>query len=74
MASPTRSDVPSGATGCPIGDRNDAYLNPWDSFTPPTTGAVDPALLDPDVDIGVIRGAVVATRDMPDGAPGAGVN
>ena len=41
--------------------RNDKYLNAEDSVTLPTTEvAVDLALLDPDVDIGVIRGAVVS--------------
>ena len=56
--------------------RNDAYLNAEDSLTLPTTEvAVDLALLDPEVEIGVIRGAVVRTRDMRGGGCSApGVN
>jgi thioesterase DpgC len=56
--------------------RNDAYLNAEDSFTLPTTeAAVDLALLDPDVDIGVIRGAVVShPRYAGRRVFGAGVN
>ncbi len=41
--------------------RNERHLNAEDCLTLPTTeAAVDLALLDPDVEIGVIRGAVVA--------------
>ena len=56
--------------------RNDRYLNAEDSFTLPTTEvAVDLALLDPDVDIGVIRGAVVShPRYAGRRVFGAGVN
>jgi len=56
--------------------RNDTYLNAEDSFTLPTTeAAVDLALLDPDVDIGVIRGAVVShPRYAGRRVFGAGVN
>jgi thioesterase DpgC len=56
--------------------RNDRYLNAEDSLTLPTTEvAVDLALLDPDVDIGVIRGAVVShPRYAGRRVFGAGVN
>jgi thioesterase DpgC len=56
--------------------RNDTYLNAEDSFTlPATEAAVDLALLDPDVDIGVIRGAVVShPRYAGQRVFGAGVN
>jgi thioesterase DpgC len=56
--------------------RNDKYLNAEDSLTLPTTeAAVDLALLDPDVDIGVIRGAVVShPRYAGRRVFGAGVN
>ena len=56
--------------------RNDKYLNAEDSVTLPTTEvAVDLALLDPDVDIGVIRGAVVShPRYAGRRVFGAGVN
>ena len=56
--------------------RNDEYLNAEDSLTLPTTEvAVDLALLDPDVDIGVIRGAVVShPRYAGRRVFGAGVN
>jgi thioesterase DpgC len=56
--------------------RNDTYLNAEDSLTLPTTEvAVDLALLDPDVDIGVVRGAVVAhPRYAGRRVFGAGVN
>ena len=56
--------------------RNDKYLNAEDSLTLPTTEvAVDLALLDPDVDIGVIRGAVVShPRYAGRRVFGAGVN
>jgi thioesterase DpgC len=41
--------------------RNDRHLNAEDCVTLPTTeAAVDLALLDPDVEVGVIRGAVVS--------------
>jgi len=56
--------------------RNDRYLNAEDSLTLPTTEvAVDLALLDPDVDLGVIRGAVVShPRYEGRRVFGAGVN
>jgi thioesterase DpgC len=56
--------------------RNDRYLNAEDSFTLPTTEvAVDLALLDPDADIGLIRGAVVShPRYAGRRVFGAGVN
>jgi thioesterase DpgC len=56
--------------------RNDKYLNAEDSLTLPTTEvAVDLALLDPGVDIGVIRGAVVShARYAGRRVFGAGVN
>jgi (3,5-dihydroxyphenyl)acetyl-CoA 1,2-dioxygenase len=56
--------------------RNDRYLNAEDSLTLPTTEvAVDLALLDPEVDIGVIRGAVVShPRYAGRRVFGAGVN
>jgi enoyl-CoA hydratase/carnithine racemase len=56
--------------------RNDAYLNAEDSLTLPTTEvAVDLALLDPEVEIGVIRGAVVShPRYAGRRVFGAGVN
>jgi thioesterase DpgC len=56
--------------------RNDRYLNAEDSLTLPTTEvAVDLALLDPGVDIGVIRGAVVShPRYAGRRVFGAGVN
>jgi len=56
--------------------RNDKYLNAEDSLTLPTTEvAVDLALLDPGVDIGVIRGAVVShPRYAGRRVFGAGVN
>jgi thioesterase DpgC len=56
--------------------RNDRYLNAEDSLTLPTTEvAVDLALLDPGVDIGVIRGAVVShARYAGRRVFGAGVN
>jgi enoyl-CoA hydratase/carnithine racemase len=56
--------------------RNDKYLNAEDSLTLPTTEvAVDLALLDPDVDLGVIRGAAVThPRYAGRRVFGAGVN
>jgi thioesterase DpgC len=56
--------------------RNDTYLNAEDSLTLPTTEvAVDLALLDPGVEIGVIRGAVVShPRYAGRRVFGAGVN
>jgi thioesterase DpgC len=56
--------------------RNDRYLNAEDSLTLPTTEvAVDLALLDPDIDLGVIRGAVVShPRYAGQRVFGAGVN
>jgi (3,5-dihydroxyphenyl)acetyl-CoA 1,2-dioxygenase len=56
--------------------RNDRYLNAEDSLTLPTTEvAVDLALLDPGVDVGVIRGAVVShPRYAGRRVFGAGVN
>jgi thioesterase DpgC len=56
--------------------RNDAYLNAEDSLTLPTTEvAVDLALLDPEVEIGVIRGAIVShPRYAGRRVFGAGVN
>ena len=56
--------------------RNDTYLNAEDSLTLPATEvAVDLALLDPDVDVGVIRGAVVShPRYAGRRVFGAGVN
>jgi thioesterase DpgC len=56
--------------------RNDRYLNAEDCETLPTTEvAVDLALLDPDVDLGVIRGAVVShPRYAGRRVFGAGVN
>ncbi|MGE5274831.1 MAG: enoyl-CoA hydratase/isomerase family protein [Verrucomicrobiota bacterium] len=56
--------------------RNDRYLNAEDSLTLPTTEvAVDLALLDPAVDVGVIRGAVVShPRYSGRRVFGAGVN
>jgi enoyl-CoA hydratase/carnithine racemase len=56
--------------------RNDRYLNAEDSLTLPTTEvAVDLALLDPGVGLGVIRGAVVAhPRYAGRRVFGAGVN
>ena len=56
--------------------RNDRYLNAEDSLTLPTTEvAVDLALLDPGVDLGVIRGAVVShPRYEGRRVFGAGVN
>jgi thioesterase DpgC len=56
--------------------RNDRHLNAEDSLTLPTTEvAVDLALLDPDIDLGVIRGAVVShPRYAGRRVFGAGVN
>ena len=56
--------------------RNDRYLNAEDSLTLPTTEvAVDLALLDPEVELGVIRGAVVSHPRYPGRRVfGAGVN
>jgi enoyl-CoA hydratase/carnithine racemase len=56
--------------------RNDRYLNAEDSLTLPTTEvAIDLALLDPDIDLGVIRGAVVShPRYAGRRVFGAGVN
>ena len=56
--------------------RNDRYLNAEDSLTLPTTEvAVDLALLDPAVELGVIRGAVVShPRYAGRRVFGAGVN
>jgi thioesterase DpgC len=56
--------------------RNDRHLNAEDSLTLPTTEvAVDLALLDPGVDLGVIRGAVVShPRYAGRRVFGAGVN
>jgi thioesterase DpgC len=56
--------------------RNDRHLNAEDSLTLPTTEvAVDLALLDPGVDLGVIRGAVVShPRYEGRRVFGAGVN
>jgi len=56
--------------------RNDRYLNAEDSLTLPTTEvAVDLALLDPGVDLGVIRGAIVShPRYAGRRVFGAGVN
>jgi thioesterase DpgC len=56
--------------------RNDRYLNAEDSLTLPTTEvAVDLALLDPDIDLGVVRGAVVShERYAGRRVFGAGVN
>ena len=52
--------------------RNDRHLNAEDCETLPTTEvAVDLALLDPDVEVGVIRGAVVAIRATPAGGSSA---
>ena len=56
--------------------RNDRHLNAEDCDTSPTTEtAVDLALLDPDVEIGVIRGAVVShPRYAGQRVFGAGLN
>jgi thioesterase DpgC len=56
--------------------RNDRHLNAEDSLTLPTTeAAVDLALLDPEVGLGVIRGAVVShPRYAGRRVFGAGVN
>jgi thioesterase DpgC len=56
--------------------RNDRHLNAEDSLTLPTTEvAVDLALLDPDIDLGVIRGAIVShPRYAGRRVFGAGVN